>query len=533
MSRKNNPVNLDAMIPREDFAIESGKEAANFKRFDSIGVRELKNDSLILPLLRKPDFQRETNHWSPIQIVSLLECFVNGDLIPAVIVWGSSSYLFVVDGGHRLSAIRAWLLDDYGDGPVSSAYFGHAISKEQRRAAQATRELVDKSAVLGKWQHLEAGIQTQNLPEERRRLFSTAVTRGIFVQWVEGNADKAEKSFFKINTQGTPLDEIEQVLLECRHKPIPIAARAVIRAGMGHRYWSDFQPPMRENIEKQAIALHSNLFDPELNSPVKTLDLPLGGSKGIRDALRVLIEVMTAAVRDQNGLPAHLRDQLDDVDGSATINVLKKTFALVSRISGNDDGSLGLHPAIYFYGPTGRHVAPMFLGIIILIGRKLANHDKLFFAKFTSVRQKLEGVLIEHKDLIATVLQKTISPKRASRYADLMDALIARILENPSTTVTDGDIVSLAGLVGKIITGSDGDVGKHFNDETKSAVFIATALKSALKCPICGGYLDTTKSVSYDHVKENAIGGDGNAGNCQLTHPYCNQGVKNKQFQQT
>src|SRR4030095_1598636 len=118
MAAKSKLVNLDAMIPREDFALDDDKTSTSYEKFTSITVRDLKPDGLIRPILRKPDFQRETNHWSPEQVVSLLECFVNGDLIPSVIVWKSPTCLFVIDGGHRLSAIRAWIEDDYGDGPV-------------------------------------------------------------------------------------------------------------------------------------------------------------------------------------------------------------------------------------------------------------------------------------------------------------------------------------------------------------------------------------------------------------------------------
>ncbi len=106
MASRTNLVNLDAMIAREDFAA-SGAETSDVGSVSSISVRDFTMGGLIGPALRKPDFQRETNHWSPEQIVSLLECFVNNDLIPSVILWKSSSYLFVIDGGHRLSVLRA------------------------------------------------------------------------------------------------------------------------------------------------------------------------------------------------------------------------------------------------------------------------------------------------------------------------------------------------------------------------------------------------------------------------------------------
>jgi len=415
------------MIPRADFALQDESNAASYENVPSISVRDLKADGLIRPILRKPDFQRETNHWSPGQVVSLLECFVNGDLIPSVIVWKSPAYLFVIDGGHRLSAIRAWIEDDYGDGPISRAFFGNAISRIQIKAAEQTRAIVATS--IGTWQHVQARLSSQNLDEQERRKINTVVSRGIHVQWVQGNAEKAEASFFKINTKGTPLDEIEELLLSNRKKPIAIAARAVIRAGMGHRYWSKFAPPICHEIEELAKRIHGTLFEPEVESPIKTLDLPLGGSTGVRAALQVLVEFMLAAARNQIGEPKLLKNQADDIDGTETKDALVRTFNLASRMTGNERGSLGLHPAIYFYGPTGRHLSPMFLGVAHLLAQKLINNDKSFFQKFSTVRGPLEDALIKHKDLVATALQKTISKRRVARYAELR--LLKRLTMTP------------------------------------------------------------------------------------------------------
>jgi hypothetical protein len=379
---------------------------------------------------------------------------------------------------------------------------------------------------------VQSNLTNVALDEHERRRINTTVSRAIHVQWVQGNAEKAEASFFKINTKGTPLDNVEELLLTNRRKPIAIASRAIIRAGMGHRYWSKFPPPVCHEIEELAKNIHGTLFEPEFDTPIKTLELPLGGSTGVRAALQVLIEFILAANRNQLDEPKHIKDQADDETGAATKDALAHAFALASRMTGNDRGSLGLHPAIYFYGPTGRHLSPMFLGMSILIGRKLINNDKAFFAKFSSIREKLEDLLIEHKDVIATVLQKTISRHRVLKYADLLDTLVSILHADPSLKLTDADIVKYAGLTGKIITGSAEKNGENFSDDTKSAVFIKTALQSAMRCRICGGYLDPAKSVSYDHITEKAIGGLGTEQNCQLTHPYCNQAVKNKGFQE-
>lgn len=86
MALKTNLVNLDAMIKREDFAT-SDEVSTSFETVTTISLRDFTQGALIGPSLRKPDFQRETNHWSPDQVISLLECFINGDLIPSVILW--------------------------------------------------------------------------------------------------------------------------------------------------------------------------------------------------------------------------------------------------------------------------------------------------------------------------------------------------------------------------------------------------------------------------------------------------------------
>lgn len=217
MANKSNLVNLDAMIKRADFTL-SENERTSFETFPTIPARELKSGGAIAALLRKPDFQRETNHWSPEQVVSLLECYINGDLIPSVILWRSAANLFVIDGGHRLSVLRAWVEDDYGDALISQRLFGHNISREQIKSAEKTRALVKKR--VGSWDYYQKLLSEDgdNLTDTQKIRLSTLTSRGISVQWVVGDVDKAETSFFNINMKGTPLDDIEELLLRNRKK---------------------------------------------------------------------------------------------------------------------------------------------------------------------------------------------------------------------------------------------------------------------------------------------------------------------------
>lgn len=109
---------LDALIPREDFEIVSDiGNGGNTRNKTTLSIEDLKYDSFFFAALRKPIFQRETNEWDPKKICAMIESFVDGELIPAIILWrNQSGYIFVIDGAHRLSSLGAWINDDYGDG---------------------------------------------------------------------------------------------------------------------------------------------------------------------------------------------------------------------------------------------------------------------------------------------------------------------------------------------------------------------------------------------------------------------------------
>jgi len=112
-------VSLDAMIPRADFGVADDTSNFSGELIRDFPINHLVSESPVLKLLRKPDFQRETNHWTPEQVVTFVASFLDGEVIPSLILWKSPMYIFVIDGGHRLSALRAWMEDDYGDGTIS------------------------------------------------------------------------------------------------------------------------------------------------------------------------------------------------------------------------------------------------------------------------------------------------------------------------------------------------------------------------------------------------------------------------------
>ncbi|MEI4263430.1 GmrSD restriction endonuclease domain-containing protein [Roseovarius sp. D0-M9] len=523
---------LDAMIRRADFwqkgATNLTDNIASAKPASSITFENLRTDSNFVLSLRKPDFQRETNQWSVNQALIFLQSFLDGDLVPSVILWQSDDgFIFAIDGAHRLSTLRAWIEDDYGDGLISIAFYGGEIPEAQKRAGKAMRLAVERQ--LGSYRSLKDKLSARAVNPEveyesktNKRLKHLG-SRQLELQWVSGDADVAEASFFKINTQGTPLDKTEEALLRNRSRAPAIAARSMVRAATGHKYWSKFDDTVRRQIEKLAFDVNVLLFHPEISTPIKTLQLPLGGSASTLDALALLLRLLSITDGTQTNRKQKLEDAEHDSDGSLTVATLKNALGTLERMSGNGHSSLGLHPVVYFYSDRGKYMPDLFLGMAYLLKGKLLNNDSGFFKKFTTNRAKIEAFLNTNKALISQILQQVTSRARVERVADMFDYLVLHAGDGLSIE----GIANAARLKGSIVDLREKVEGKSFSDAGKSAIMIRQALKSALQCPICDGLLEPSISVSYDHITRKGDGGGGDAENGQLCHPYCNTGFKN------
>ena len=351
------------------------------------------------------------------------------------------------------------------------------------------------------------------------RRAKTLFTRPLTLQWVFGTADVAETSFFKINSQGTPLDEIEEMLIRNRKKPLAIAARAILRAGGGHKYWSSFMLEQQKETEGLAETFHRLLFDPEVEPPIKTLDLPLGGSVSPVDALSLLIEFLTISA-SRIPVPLKIDEYPDDETGIGTIALFKNSLQILNRITGNTPGSLGLHPAVYFYNERGKYSRPLFLGLTTLITEKVRNNDHEFFKNFTKARERVETFLIQNKSLITLLISNMSKGQRTSKMKDLFNFFVAEV--RAGNELTAESVGAQLGLRGRILEVNATQTTPQISDDTKSMVYVRQALEKAIPCPLCKGLLDPNKSVSYDHITPVRDGGVGDASNTQLVHPYCN-----------
>ncbi|MCG6138525.1 MAG: DUF262 domain-containing protein [Nostoc sp. LLA-1] len=513
-------VSLDALIPREAFEVQDQQGQHTGRNITTLSIRDLEGSSFFFSAVRKPDFQRETNEWDAQKICDLIKSFLDGDLIPAVILWRSaSSYTFVIDGSHRLSALAAWINDDYGDGTISQEFYDYNIPEEQIEASKETKKIIDKK--IGSFKEYQWSIKHPDKvkPEIAARAKSLG-TLAIQVQWVEGDSSKAEESFFKINQQAAPINDTELRLLKARKTPSGVAARAIIRSGKGHKYWSGFSEDNQDKIQEISQEINNILFKPNFKNPIKTLDLPIGGKNYSSQSLTLILEFINIVNNVSNE-----KDLTEDLTGEKTIQFSNNCRKIARRINSNHASSLGLHPIIYFYTPGGRHKTGSFYAVVALMLHFEANN---YFEKFIKIRSDFEAIIWQYEYLIQQIVQKKRSAVDGAKYTrDYYITIINKLLDGTEKNLVMKEIIADAAFNYLTLKPniSSNINNKEFSRENKSAAFIREALNGVPKCKICGGYLHTN-SISIDHITRKEDGGLGTLDNAQLTHPFCNTTIK-------
>lgn len=522
-------VNLDALIKREEFAIISTEKMSFPTSPQTIQISELEPDRVWHQLLRKPDFQRETANWDLKRVAELIESFAKGDLIPAIILWkAGNGNVFVIDGAHRLSALIAWVRDDYGDNKISLDFFQNNIPLEQSKTAEKTRKLV--KATIGSYQELKATLQySDSSDKERLQLARNVFGGAIQLQWVVGSSDTAEKSYFKINRQAVTIDPTELSIIEARRKPNALATRSLIRAGTGHKYWSAFPEQTQADIERTAREIYNTLFEPQVKFPLRTLDIPIAGRGYSGESVKMvfdLVNLLNGVSSAKSGKSERISQMKlpDDEDGAETLRYLREVKKVAIRIGSTEPASLGLHPIIYFYGASGRFLPMTFLAVATFI-KYLESRDA--FAKFTKVRSKFEDFLLEHRDFVNQIGHAVFgSEKRVKATLLMYQILFNELIKESSVENIIKEMTSHTEL--KFLKDKmpeNGEYGNDFSADTKSATYLREAIDKSLRCSICGARLHF-KSISFDHKERKQDGGSGQPDNAQLTHPYCNTGYK-------
>lgn len=564
-------VYLDHLIIRQSLRYKRPEEKTNYvpqQQNPILRVSDLIGDHTAsrVGFLRKPDFQRATWAWTPEDCVSLLDSIVNDQVIPSIIMWTSpeSNLDFVLDGGHRISVVLAWLRDDWGDKKLPEL-----IEEEQeraiRKAAAKVRQLVrEKIGNINNYREAEEEFDRivnegkapkLVLPPKvfERAHFYRNLQRGNIsfpILWVTGDYEKAEQSFLKINKTGRKLSDWETKLIENRNSSFARAVMSIANIDSAKYYWP-LEPPEVPNRNQLAgnimdivngiKKLHDILFQPPYDSPAKSrkLEQPLLIAPSIEMKPFYLAELLTI-MEGGKGQEAETEKLLkkDKTASPQTIIVngkrlVDETLDTFDHLVGPSPKSLALIPLLYFYSDSGRHVRSLLYGLIYWLFSGGNEGDILTRKRlFSAHRAAFEQMLLTDKENVIRRIGRNIGSgpevtyPTARFYQGLLELLV-RHNDDIRSSAFDKDyreLVARLKIPEKLSSTSQVSEGKSriFTEKQKSTVILRNLFSTAARCGICEGILDPRGGLQHDHVLRWSEGGLTTVENDRLTHPFCN-----------
>lgn len=557
-------VHLDHLIKRQSLRYTLPASVDNNMRLPpqrsdpSIRFDDIRQEDGWFSKIVKPDFQRATCAWSPENCVTFLNSVIRRRIIPSIILWRSSEtgLLYVLDGAHRLSVLRAWMHDDWGD-KAGEFYPDDENRPKIIAAAKLTRHAVNES--IGAFKEFvdaynefismtfEGGapmLVMSTAKAEMARFYAEAIqsSRTLHAQWEDGDYSAAEESFLAINRHGVRLDELESLLIEHRNGSMSRVIMSISNAGAPGHYWPELPPsdPMPAMLRDKLASfndrckqLHQTLFVPPFDTRVTDVNVPFLVAPGHFRKQQHLIEFLPL-LAEGGAVGAERVPELLGKDCRAdACAVILNADVLISlfenkleHLGGPSNGSLSLAlvPLIYWYNRKGTFVRGLTYGWAhwLLSGTKMEVQDRKI--AFSSIRGDLEQALILYKDEFSDIQHRAGAgfkslPKLTTFIQQLVSVLIDARLQDEKAR--EEGLAKLFGVKTSATAGRGGK-SRSFTKAARTEINVRELLSSSLRCEICDGVIDLKQGVQYDHKHLYASGGASTSENGRPTHPFCN-----------
>ncbi len=570
MAKPRLTVYLDHLISRDNLFYKRPTTAGieHPRRDDFLNIKQLYGEDSEAYLLKKPDFQRATWSWTPEDCVDLLYAVLNEQVVPSVIMWLSEDGTkFILDGGHRISVLLAWIKDDWGDRLPAGSFKDDSLERASKEAALKVRDALKDIGTFD--EYIRAEKRYRELDEQgkkssaeiiaamdsvsydyamkARRWKSVAV--GFPVLWVKGDYKTAEQSFLKINKTGRQLSKWETKLVENRTSSMARAVMSIAEFQQASRFWplNDEEVRGSKNLSEKAETiiqivneLHELLFLPIYETPIKQPVQPLVATPFTKPETKpaIVAEILTIT----EGLKGRLTEteRLIQKDNGAPpyvlipngLNLLKHAKDDVLSVYGNNPRSLLLMPLVYFYSDQGRYVRSLLYGMLYWINYGSPTKD-VFNRKilFSVHRQAFEQILIEHKEEIIRRITRRIGSGSEVTYqtASYFHGLLKLFIKHNDQIESDEfksdhkDLIENLGKPnGKAFPQKQESVSRTFTQTQKTTANVKDFLTLFPKCEICGGRYYPGLFTQADHIEERRKGGKTTVPNLRNTHPFCN-----------
>lgn len=261
-----------------------------------------------------------------------------------------------------------------------------------------------------------------------------------------------------------------------------------MRAGKGHKYWHNFSQEIQESIETLASSINRLLFDPIIQRPIKTLDLPICDRNN--NILTLVYEFVSFVNNDTK--------EEDDLTGEATIRSLKRTERMVQLFSSVAPCSYGLHPLLYCYSNKGNFRPASFYGAIEFI--RTLDTNPAILKSFIEQRKNFEDFIFENDIAVQRIIDTYRRGLQSARHISDYYVCVLNLFASGKTSVEVQESILANPKYQRlkltfspeleVTTGA-------FNSGNKSEVYIQEAYKKAPRCAICGGLLHTHSTIRF------------------------------------
>jgi hypothetical protein len=572
MAKSDIKVYLDHHIKRDNLLYKRATHTGEAGAPESyITIRDLVPPDSLALLLRKPDFQRATWAWTPEDCVDLLESVLKEQVVPSVIMWLSpEAFQYVLDGGHRISVLIAWVEDDWGDKRGVGAYKDEILETKAVVAARQVRDLLKRRGIGSFKEYRAAARRYQELrnqgksPEQNMDAQSLAyakivrrwksVRMGFPVQWVKGDYANAEKSFLKINKSGRQLTEWETKLVENRTSSFARAVMSIAQFSNPEHCWPASDDPVVDqdidlqqkvpDILKRVVELHDLLFTPIYKVPIDDARQPLFATPYTQPEKKAkyLAELLTITEGKRGQEPetealiTKDKEKPPEVIIENGLRLVNNAYDVLSNIYGHSPRSLGLMPLVYFYNAQGVYVRSLLYGMLYWLNSGSQNSEVQDRKKlFTIHRKAFEQVILDNKEAIISRITRRIGSGSEVTYATARyyEGLLILLIQH--SNVIDSDVFRTDHLnlietlgSGKVVTSEEVGESKSrvYKGKIKTGVHVRDFLKVFQPCGICGGLYYPGLFTQVDHIEPYADGGPTSIDNGRNTHPFCNNNRK-------
>lgn len=553
-------VHLDHLIKRQSIRFygkeESGTSLISIQRLSDANIRYNDITSQWFDNIRKPDFQRETNAWTPFQCCEFIESVFMARIIPSIILWKNeeNGLVYVLDGAHRLSIIRAWMTDDYGDKNID--YYERRDTDTIKLVAKETRDLINIR--IGSYEDFKASykILQQKIDEGkapkiemqeknfRQATFYSDIISGnaaLFAQWEKGNYESAEQSFLRINRQGQPLNPAESTLIEFRKGSYSRVIMHIANAGEEGYYWpqdniSEDQVAVVKSFGETAKSIYERLFIPSFTLPIKDLSVPLLVAPAYFQKHNYLMELIPLltwnTISDEPSQQIEYLSQDYQAESDVVIKnaqiIFKTIDNKISHITSfnNDPKSMSMVPLFYWYNERGQFTRSLFYSWVYWLFQ--GSDENIFQRKliYTSNRENIELIFFHFKkEITSYAAESGAGLKAVKNLAIFFEKLINYFHERRNERIM---FEQLETTISTFLNQKrqhknikrDGRTNT-IRDKTQSN--INELFNSAIRCHICGGIVDLKfGGIQYDHVVKYKKIKETDPENLRPTHPFCN-----------